>query len=223
VPSTPGTISITSSAQPLEIACRAPGLTSKPVPLRARSLVDERGTAGAVTGGVVAGVGTGIAAGAALGAMLTPLAPLVLMIVAGSAGTGAAMGTVFDEGARDVRYPETIAVPLVCPPEAPLEPEIAAAPVGIVIRGLTNAEATAAGLSGPEGVIVTRLAADSRAARAGLRERDIVVRCGDTDIADPAQLQAVVRAAPPDRPIRLVVWRDGQPVEISLPQRVPTP
>ena len=33
---------------------------------------------------------------------LSAAPPLVLMIVAGSAGTGAAMGTVFDEGARDV-------------------------------------------------------------------------------------------------------------------------
>jgi len=222
VASTPGTASITTSTQPLEIACRAPLAGSPSVPARAPSSVDERGKAGAVSGGVV-GAGAGAAVVAPLAALVTPAAPLVLMFVAAGAGAGAGMGSVFDEASRYIHYPETIAVPLVCQSVAPLPSALSAAPVGIVVRGLTDGEAVEAGLAGRGAVIVTRLAAGSRAAQAGLKERDLIVRCNDADVADAAQLQAIIRAAPPHQPLRIGVLRVGKALEISLPEGVAGP
>jgi hypothetical protein len=222
VTSTPGTVSITTSSQPLEIACRAPGMGSSSVPSRTPSAIDERGKAGAVAGGVV-GAGAGAAAVAPLAALLTPAAPLVLMFVVAGAGAGAGVGTVLDESSRYLRYPETIAVPLVCQSAAPLPSALAAAPVGIAVRGLTDAEAMAAGFTRRGAVVVTQMVAGGRAAQAGLRERDIIVGCNDTEVVDATQLQAIIRAAGPDRQLRLVIWREGQSIEIKLPQKTQSP
>ena len=223
VTSTPGTVSITTSLQPLEIACRARDSKSPTVLARAASAIDERGMAGAVSGGVV-GAGAGAAVVAPLAPLLaTPAAPFVIIIVAGVAGVGAGAGTYVDEASRFLRYPDTIVVPLVCQSAAHLESEVATAPVGIVVRGLSAPEAMTAGFATPRAVIITRLAADSHAAQAGLRERDIIVRCNKADVADVAHLQAILRATGPDRPLRVVVIREGQSLEITLPPRVALP
>ncbi len=224
VASTPGTVSIVTSAQPLEVACRGLGMALPSAPHREPSAIDERGRTGAASGGVV-GAGVGVAAGTTLaaGLMATPAAPLVLAVVAAGVGAGSSLGTVFDEASRYLHYPETIAVPLVCQFVAPLPSQIAAAPVGVVVRGLTDDEAMTAGLAGRGAVIVTRLAGGGRAARAGLRERDIVVRCNDVEIADTFQLAAIVRAAVPGRSLRFMVLREGQSVDIILPEMVSLP
>lgn len=174
--------------------------------------------AGAVSGGVV-GAGASAAVVAPLAVLVPPAAPLVLMFVVAGAGAGAGVGTLLDESSRHLRYPETIAVPLVCQSVVPLPAELAAAPTGIAVRGLTDAEAVAAGFTGRGGVIVTQMAAGGRAVQAGLRERDIIVRCNDTDVVDTAQLQSIIRTAGPDRPLRLMVMREGQSLEITLPPR----
>jgi len=158
-----------------------------------------------------------------LAGLVTPAAPLVLIFVAAGAGAGVGVGTAFDEASRYLRYPETIAVPLVCHSVAPLPSALAAAPVGIAVRGLTDGEATAAGLPGRGAVIVTRVATGGRAAQAGLRERDIIVRCNDTEVLDAFQLQSIVLAAGPDRSLRLVVSREGRSVEMTLPPKAVGP
>ncbi len=223
VTSTPGAVSITTSSQPLEIACRARNSSAPLVPTRAPSAIDERGRAGAVSGGLV-GAGAGAAVVAPLAPLLaTPAAPFVIIFVAGVAGVGAGAGTYVDEASRLLRYPDTIAVPLVCQSAAPLEPQLATAPVGIVVRGLTAPEAMTAGFATPRAVIITRLAADSRAAQAGLREQDIIVGCNGADVADATHLQAILRATGPDRPLRVTVMREGQSLEMMLPPRVTLP
>jgi hypothetical protein len=222
VASTPGAVSITTSSRPLEIACRAPGMGSPSVLARSPAAVDERGVTGAVSGGVV-GAGAGAAVVAPLAALLTPAAPLVIIFVAGGAGVGAAAGTYVDEASRYLHYPDTIAVPLVCQSVVPLPSALAAAPLGIAVRGLTDAEVAAAGFTGRGAVIVTRMVAGSRAAQGGLHERDIIVRCNDAEIIDAAQLQAIIRAAAPDQPLQVLVLREGQQLEITLPRRVTLP
>lgn len=222
VTSTPGFVSITTSSQPLEIACRAPFAGSPSVPGRAPSAIDERGVAGAVSGGAV-GAGAGAAVVAPLAGLVTPAAPLVLMFVVAGAGAGVGVGTVLDESSRYLRYPETIAVPLVCQSVAPLASALAAAPVGIAMRGLTEGEAMAAGIPGRRAVIVTQMVTGGRAAQAGLRERDIIVRCNDTEVLDTVHLQSIVRAAGLDQSLRLLVLREGQPVEMTLPPKVVGP
>jgi hypothetical protein len=221
VTSTPGTVTITTSSQPLEIACRAPGEGSPSVPARAPSAVDERGKSGTVMGGAV-----GAGAAAAFVAPLTlvpPFTALAVIFVGAAAAAGAGAGAVVDETSRHLRYPETIAVPLVCQSVAPLPSQLAAARIGIAIRGLTDSEAMTAGLPGRGAVIVTRLGAYSRAAQAGLREGDIILRCNDIEVGDAGQFQAVVLGTAPDQPLRLRVLREGQSLEVALPQRVALP
>jgi hypothetical protein len=82
VTSTPSTVSITTSSQPLEIACRTTGMGTPSMPARVPSAIDERGKAGAVAGGV-AGAGTSAAIVAPLAVLVPPVAPLVLMFVVG--------------------------------------------------------------------------------------------------------------------------------------------
>jgi S1-C subfamily serine protease len=133
------------------------------------------------------------------------------------------MGTAFDAASRYLRYPETITVPLVCQSGVPLPSALAAAPVVIAVRGLTESEAIAAGIAGRGAVIVTQMVTGGRAAQAGLRERDIIVGCNDTEVVNAAQLEAIVRGATPEQTLRLRVMREGQALEIVLTKRAELP
>lgn len=171
-----------------------------------------------VTGGLVGAAAIGPLVAPAL--LFTPAAPLVLAVVATGAGAGMLAGALVDVASASHLYPATVSVQLACVPDPLVFAQLAEGSVGMVIRGLTADEATITGAAGQSAVMVTRLAPDGRAARAGLREFDLIVRCNDADIVDAAQLEAIVRAAGPAQPLRFAVLRDGRSVDITLPQRV---
>jgi S1-C subfamily serine protease len=138
-----------------------------------------------------------------------------LLVPAMTAGAG--MGAMVDEAGRPVSYPEVISVPLACYPPAVSESELASAPLGVAVRGLTLDEAAAAGLTAGAGAIVTRTAPGSRAERSGLRVGDVVVACDGAKVAGAAELEAMVRGAGTDRQLSLRVLRDRQTVEATVP------
>jgi serine protease Do/serine protease DegQ len=140
-----------------------------------------------------------------------------LLVPAMTAGAG--LGAMVDEAGRTVFYPEVISVPLACYPPAVSEAQLACAPLGMAVRGITREEAAAAGVAADTGAIVTRTAPGSRAEHSGLRVGDVVVACDGARVAGAAELEAMVRGAGTDRQIRLRFLRDRQPVEATVPSR----
>lgn len=111
VPSTPGTVTLTTSRQPLNVSCRADsgvlaGLASP------STRAAPSGT-GAVAGGAVGGA----AVGAAVGATALSIIPVlgVIAVVTGVA-VGAASGQVVESTQQPLLYPNRIVLAMDCAP-----------------------------------------------------------------------------------------------------------
>ncbi len=213
VEGTPGSVTVLVSPKPLEVTCAAQGAGSPLGPTRVPSAKGEPASSVAVAGAI-----TGGAAAIALAAAVPMLAPMVLgQLLVPAMAIGAGAGGVADEASRPIGYPATISVPLVGHAR-PVDPALlAAASLGIAVRGLTASEIAAAELESAEGAIVTRTAPGGRADRGGVRVGDIVVAYNDAGVASAAELEAMVRSATPGQPLKLRVWRERQWVEIALP------
>lgn len=221
VESTPGMVTVAVSTRPLEVSCTMLGSGSPLGTTRVPSSKGESGASATIAGGV-AGAALGIAMIAAAAAVPWAL-PGAIQLLIPAIAAGAGVGGMVDEASRPVGYPASISVPLVCHSQATLESQLAAAPIGMAVRGLTKDESAAAGLAGPMGAIVTRTAPGSRAERSGLRRGDVIVGCNDAELAGAAVLEMMVHSAPPGQPLRFRVWREWQWVEIVLPAATERP
>ncbi len=77
-------------------------------------------------------------------------------------------------------------------------------------------KATARGLDRPRGALIQRVYPDSPAARAGLRDGDVVLRFGGAPIQDLNHLINAVSMYPIGRPADLVVWRDAREAALQV-------
>ena len=204
---TPGSVTVTTSSAPLEVVCRAGELqTSASAPAAVPPVSGGPAVAGGVAGGAAMGAAT--AGAAAFGG---PFVFLTVMAVVVGASAGASAGYLAEAGSRPIAYPERITVPLRCGPGADGAPRI-----GVTVRGLSDDEAHRAQVP-PGSALVVAVAEGSRAAAAGLRAGDLVLRANDVPIDDAARLETLVRALPPDGSLHLQVQRDGSVTEIRIP------
>ncbi len=212
VESTPGSVTVLVSPKPLEVTCAAQGEGSPLGPMRVPSAKGEPASSVTVAGAIAGG-----AAAVALAAAAPMFAPMVLgQLLFPAIAIGAGAGGMVDEASRPVGYPETITVPLVGH-SRPADPaKLVTAPLGIAVRGLTAGEAAETGLAGADGAMVTRVASGGLADRSGLRVGDVVVACNDAAFSGAAELEAMVHAAAPDAPLRFLVWRGRQPIELAI-------
>lgn len=74
------------------------------------------------------------------------------------------------------------------------------------------------GAPGDAGVLVSRVSADSPAARAGMKVGDVVVRVRGAAVQDPVTLDLAWIRPAADGAMRLQVVRTGKPVEVSIPR-----
>ena len=205
---TPGVVAVTTSNAPLQVSCRAAGgaLGAFGAPSSTPA------TTGA--GGVVGGAAGGAAVGATFGAAALAFIPVLgaILLISGVAA-GAATGQAVESRGRALAYPELISIPMVCP----LKTATARlAPIGLEVRGLSNAQARAAGLGERSAVLVTDVAARGRAAEAGLRSGDVILSAAGQDLRDAAELEERLLALAPGTPLALQVWRDAQVLELVL-------
>lgn len=83
--------------------------------------------------------------------------------------------------------------------------------VGINIEGVSPAWARAVGLDGPRGAFVTNVQPQGPASRSELRFGDIVLRAGDRDIVEHAEIASRVQSMAPGTTVLLEVWRIWEP------------
>ncbi|MFM9996663.1 MAG: trypsin-like peptidase domain-containing protein [Phycisphaerales bacterium] len=69
---------------------------------------------------------------------------------------------------------------------------------------------------GSGGVRVIRLAVDSPAAQAGLRERDVITRVAGKSVASVDVLRSIVSNHRPGEEVPITAWRDGAPREFTV-------
>jgi len=112
------------------------------------------------------------------------------------------------------------------PPPAPVPPPAprthAAAVVmsdhasflGVGVADVDSERAKALKLKEERGAEVTHIEANSPAAKAGIKESDVILEYNGTAVEGTAQLHRLVRETPAGRQVKIDVWREGAPVTV---------
>ena len=88
--------------------------------------------------------------------------------------------------------------------------------LGVEITDVTSDQAQQYKLPEPRGVVVMSVDPDGPAAKAGLKEKDVILSYGDEKVEGVVQFRRLVRETPPGREIHLSVSRDGNSQSISV-------
>jgi serine protease Do len=105
--------------------------------------------------------------------------------------------------------------------------------LGAQVNDLNGEVAARLGLKQGRGVVVTQVFAGAPAAKAGLRDGDLLLSLDGRPVRDSRELGLVVAGLPLGKPVRVNLMRDGREVELTLtteeqprdfaPARAPTP
>lgn len=88
--------------------------------------------------------------------------------------------------------------------------------LGVRIQGVTPDIAAALGLGEAQGALVTEVTPDSPAAKAGLRQGDVIRSFGGKEVDDSRALARIVGQTPVNEKVRMDVWRDGEATTMSV-------
>lgn len=87
--------------------------------------------------------------------------------------------------------------------------------LGVTMAEVSAEKAKELKLPAERGVLVTAVAEDSPAAKAGLKSGDVITELGGQRVEGTAQFSRMVRETPPGRVMALTVWRDGRAQTLS--------
>ena len=87
--------------------------------------------------------------------------------------------------------------------------------LGVETHEVTPDKAKELKLSAERGVVLGKIVPDSPAAKAGLKENDVVTEMNGQRIEGAAQFRRMIHEIPSGRSIQLTVWRDGRSQTIS--------
>jgi len=82
--------------------------------------------------------------------------------------------------------------------------------LGVETREVTPADAKDLKLSAERGVVVAGVTEDSPAAKAGLKEKDVITEVNGQRVEGAAQFRRIIHEIPAGRTAQLSVWRDGR-------------
>jgi serine protease Do len=87
--------------------------------------------------------------------------------------------------------------------------------LGVETQEVTADKAKELKLSAERGVVVGKVVPDSPAAKAGLKENDVVTEINGQRVEGAAQFRRMIHEIPAGRTVQLTVWRDGRSQAIS--------
>jgi len=87
--------------------------------------------------------------------------------------------------------------------------------LGVETHEVTSDKAKELKLSAEHGVVLGKIVPDSPAAKAGLKENDVVTEINGQRVEGAAQFRRMIHETPAGRSIQLTVWRDGRSQTIS--------
>ncbi len=88
--------------------------------------------------------------------------------------------------------------------------------LGVGIQDVDQALAESFGLDAPRGALVSSVEKDGPAAKAGLKEGDVILAFDGQSIDSAGQLPAAVAATDPGKAVALQVWRDRAAREVKV-------
>jgi C-terminal processing protease CtpA/Prc len=87
--------------------------------------------------------------------------------------------------------------------------------LGVETSEVTQQKAKDLHLPAERGAVVGKVLADSPAAKAGLKQNDVVTEINGQRVEGTAQFRRMIHEIPAGRPVQLTVWRDGRSQTIS--------
>jgi hypothetical protein len=203
---TPGAVTVLTSNQPLEVACRVPDVTAG----TARLLSGQREVSGASkAAGSAAGAAVAAAAAAPGFALGGPFGLAAGMVVVIGATAGGAVGHEADASRRPFGYPTPVQVMLDCRVPDASSDRLAAATWGLAVRGARSGDAA------PNGAVwVLAVSEAGRASIAGLRPGDLLLAFDGRPLSGTLDLQEALRSL--RAPVELTVRRGGEMVTFTL-------
>jgi serine protease Do len=87
--------------------------------------------------------------------------------------------------------------------------------LGVETHEVTADKAKELKLSAERGVVLGKIVPDSPAAKAGLKENDVVTEINGQRVEGAAQFRRMIHEIPAGRTIQLTVWRDGRTQTVS--------
>jgi len=88
--------------------------------------------------------------------------------------------------------------------------------LGVELHEVTGERAKELKLSAERGVVVGRIVPDSPAAKAGLKEKDVVTELNGQRVEGAAQFRRMIHEIPAGRSVQLTIWRDGRSQNLSV-------
>lgn len=87
--------------------------------------------------------------------------------------------------------------------------------LGVETHEVTADSAKELKLPAERGVVVGRITPDSPAAKAGLKEKDVITELNGQRVEGSAQFRRMIHEIPAGRTVQLTVWRDGRTQTLS--------
>lgn len=87
--------------------------------------------------------------------------------------------------------------------------------LGVEMREVTAETAKELKLPAERGVVIGAVTPDSPAAKAGLKEKDVITDVNGQHVEGAAQFRRMIRETPAGRVVQLTVWRDGRSQNLS--------
>jgi serine protease Do len=88
--------------------------------------------------------------------------------------------------------------------------------LGVETREVTPEKAEDLKLPAERGVVLERIVPDSPAAKAGLKENDVVTEINGQRVEGVTQFRRMIRETPAGRSVQLTVWRDGRAQTLNV-------
>jgi serine protease Do len=88
--------------------------------------------------------------------------------------------------------------------------------LGVLIQPVTRDLAEAFGMDRPRGALVAQVMEDAAASRAGVQVGDVILRFNGQEVASNDSLPPIVGRSPLDRPVPMVVLRDGKQLTLQV-------
>lgn len=88
--------------------------------------------------------------------------------------------------------------------------------LGVELHEVTSETAKDLKLSAERGVVLGKIVPDSPAAKAGLKENDVVTEINGQRVEGASQFRRMIHEIPAGRTVQLTVWRDGRAQNLSV-------
>jgi len=88
--------------------------------------------------------------------------------------------------------------------------------LGVESQEITSEKAKELKLPAERGVLLERIVPDSPAAKAGLKDNDVITEINGQRVEGAAQFRRMIREIPAGRSVQFTVWRDGKAQSIGV-------